>query len=391
MNTYAPKIPRDIKIFALISLVVILVGLIIFRHYYSGTITINSNPPATVYINGKQVSGTEFKLMPGDYQIEVKAEGYILFSESAHVGTGLKTEVRADLKLLPQPEKISDNASYLGKIDDNLYFGCTAAICSYNLTEKKVNTISNNDFADLTGLKVNPQNQQLALVKKGNSWGLLDFQRYDLINQIFKDFGGSISDIVYNSLADNIFYFTKENDLGIIKKAQINNNDVKNLGVVRDEAVNNPSLKIFGDQSLMLVDKDVFIFDLNSDNANKLTTSGNIVSADFTPEGKILYSVQAALPDKPNNYQWAMMDGDGKNKKNLDFTSISPIMAFFDSKNVLVYSGATFDKINLDNGNKISYYFAGNLSPLDLVISPDGKSIFVISDHILWEIELVSQ
>lgn len=388
---YKPKIPRDVKLFTIISLVVILVGLLIFRHYYSGTIIINSNPAGVVLINGKEVSGTEFKLLPGDYQIEIVADGYIPFSQTAHIGTGLRTEVNAALKPLPEPAKISDNASYLENVNNILYFGCGGAICSYSSADKNLNTLSDAKYPDLAGLKINPQNSQLVLVKKGTNWGLLDFKRYDLLNQSWQDFGANISDVVYNPSADRIIYFTKENNLRLIKKANLNNGDSKNLGLVGDESVNNPKLQLINDQSLLLVDKDVFAYDLGADQVNKLTTSGNIASAYWTPDGKIIYSTLSPLPDQPINYRWAIMDADGKNKQNFDFQAASPLLVFYDEKNLLLFSGSTFDKINLVSGNKISYYFKGEIKPLDLVINTDKKSIFYISDGKLWELTLISQ
>jgi len=117
---------------------------------------------------------------------------------------------------------------------------------------------------------------------------------------------------------------------------------------------------------------------------------GNISEATFTPDSqKILYFSRSPDPTASIDTMLAIMEQDGKNKKDLGVrTSLEKMVITKDSQRAYADTGEGLFKINLITGEKLALTYDGKISAQNLVLSSDEKKLYLTEDKTCYIMEL---
>ena len=358
------KFYREQKKLILAILIVVSVTLTAILLYYlllnKASISITVTPKdARVLVNNKDetvnASGiSKFDLSPGNYTLDVVAEGYVPYSTKLTLKGGNRIEKLIDLQSLPKLTVLDSSAGLMQKFDASqvAYLGVnhttlisTQAIRSTNgdVVSTGQKPMTPNVFSNVDKVIFSPD-RQLALIKIGTDVYLYDFNKYDIIHQDMKKIGSDIGDIVWSPDQTHLAYYyaPKTGERSLIISDILNQSPDRRLNL---NDLDNPSLEWSPDGNQLLIvghgDQDsqnrIFTYDVYLKTLRNLT-DGGILGAKYVSGGsKILYFVSNNDPKNPVKSEVWMMDNTGLNKKTTGIHAY-PGSSYFQNDNQYIFT-----------------------------------------------------
>ena len=394
---------RQKKIFAVILLLILAAAVILYIIFWQPIIDIQPQPKdAQISIDGHKAIG-KIRTTPGVHKIKISASGYIDWEKSIKMSLGSRQTVSPALKKLPVAKTlVAFESQFLvsGRpgMDDLIYLsnsGKTIFATFPNL-EKDGKALVTNLTADVfSGVKnlIYSSDRQLAIYQTSQGTTLFDFHRYDLVSQTSSFWNNLIGDIVFSPDSSQVLYYYADPQTGekSLIKATNGNQNMERVADLREQNLQNPQLVWSADgKKALIVEKDVYIFDIYTKTLSKITDLGNISEATFTPDSqKILYFSRSPDPTASIDTILAIMEQDGKNKKDFAVrTSLEKMVITKDSQRAYADTGEGLFKINLITGEKLALTYDGKISAQNLVLSSDEKKLYLTEDKTCYIMEL---
>ena len=395
------KVKKDIKILIFFLAVVVLAGIFsYFIFYYNAFLNIAPQPAdAKISINGYPYSSGRIKLIPGQYQIKIEKEGFVPLERKLKLKRGDNLSIIISLKQVPQATLLSDKKiSQLAADTErkNFYYLSDKIIFKATLTGDEKNPLQilpiTSEIEGLQSVLFSPNFQLAIFRKQNNESGIFDFKRYDLLHQEYTSMGKDIGDVIWQTDGEKIFYFyaPADGERSLIRASK-NNSDIERVYDFRETGWQNPILKISSDGTkILFLEKDIYLFDIYKRTLDKLSDSGQILDAVFSPNmDKILYATASKDPLSPYQAQISIMDIQGKNNKNLDLrTNLDKTVWLVDNLNIIADSKEGLFKVNTDSLAKIAFVYQNNFKAENLILSSDEKVLYFLSEGGFYSIVL---
>jgi len=293
-------------------------------------------------------------------------------------------------------DAVSNSSSNILLAKNNLYYASGKTIYKATLTEDEKNPLQilpiTSEIEGLQSVLFSPNFQLAIFRKQNNESGIFDFKRYDLLHQEYTSMGKDIGNVVWQTDGEKIFYFyaPADGERSLIRASK-NNSDVERIYDCRETGLQNPILKISSDGTkILFLEKDIYLFDIYKRTLDKLSDSGKIVDAVFSPNmDKILYATDSKDPLSPYQAQISIMDIQGKNNKNLDLrTNLDKTVWLADNLNIIADSKEGLAKVNTDSLAKIAFVYQNNFKAENLILSKDEKVLYFLSEGNFYSIVL---
>lgn len=383
--------------------VILVTAVLYFFFFYRATVIINPEPAnAQIEVAGKVSLGkTTVKLMPGTHRVKITSTGYVAFDQDITVKVSQRSELAIKLKTEPKLEKISNYpAQFITTTTDGkslLYLsnnGKTIYKADNILNSQNVNSyaITPDIFSSVANILWHP-GKDLAIIRydDGNT-SLYDFNRYDLLHQEKKDWGGGIKGIDWRADGEKIiYYFEPGSGEKSLIRANKDNTAVERIFDMRPYNLIDPAVYWSPDQkTVLLVSGELYVFDVYTKMIKKIEGINAVIDAQFTPDSqKILYEKSGNL---------FIIGIDGQNNQDLGIKSVLKKTAWFDETNFIYAireAGKTTDsfiKYNINTKEQVSFDYAstGTTNATGLIISSDKNKLF-FTDAFIYGLNLVAK
>lgn len=391
------------RIIFIIIGVILITAVLYFLFFFRATVIINPEPSnAQIEIAGKVSLGkTTIKLMPGTHRLKITSPGYVAFDQDITAKVSQRSELNIKLKTEPKLEKISN---YPGQFVTTTLDGKSLLYLSNNgKTIYKVDNVLASEnfssyaitpdvFSDVANILWHPD-KELAIIRYNDGdTSLYDFNRYDLLHQEKKDWGGGIKGISWRSDGEKIiYYFEPGNGEKSLIRANKDNSGMERIFDMRPYSLIDPAVYWSADQkTVLLVSGELHVFDVYTKTLKKIEGINAVTSAQFTPDSqKILYEKKGSL---------FIIGIDGKDNQDLGIQTTLKKLTWFDEAS-FVYAvreaGKNTDsllKYNLVSKEQISFDYgsSGAVNASGLIISSDKNKLF-FTDSFIYGINLAAK
>lgn len=404
------KIKKEAKILiTLVLAALVITVLLFFILFYKATLVISPDPKeAKITINGLPYPAGKIGLRPGTYKVAVSHPDFVGFEQTLRLKNGEQLNLDIKLSLLPEPKKVFEKKirNLSQDPEGNLFFLAEdGAIYRGLFSDKKIDflPITESNLGDVKDLIFSP-NHNLAILKRGSTTlttgdsetGLFDFKRYNLIEQEYRSFGKEIKGIAWQNSGEKIFYyFTPASGEKSLIAASPDNSNLERVADLRNFNFQDPAIQHSPtEDKIILIQDDVYLFETVPRSLSKLTQTGKVKRAKFSPKGqKIVYEVSLPDPAAGTRPTLALMDKDGKNQKDLGIAITLNQFTFHPEEQLGIFAGPEgLFQINLQNLEKMPYSYKGDPEILkkaeNLLLSKDKKRLYFTSDGLLYQLEL---
>lgn len=300
---------------------------------------------------------------------------------------GLK-QIVVPAEPLPQPTvvaqaKISNLALSADKTSF-VYLGNSGKTI-YRRTKDKEVGLTADRLVGINKIIYSPDLETALFLKKDGLY-LFDFKRYDLVSQEEKLVSPNVSDAVFSLNSQSFYYALQDDKTGQMSLIWEKPKEQKKEIVLdlRPLSLEKPVLAISSDnKSMALVGQsgvreknDLYVFDLETKKAVKITIGGQNTEARFTPEGKIIFTNKGKL---------FLIDPDGQNVKDLGLlTSLNKTAFGPDGLLYLALPQAGGDKIIKLNLSSLAVFELGyqkeaGFSAKNLVVTPQNDYLYFLN------------
>ena len=392
--------------------VIVIAALVVVWYFTRSFVTIKISPSAaTVRIDGKvyrtQNGTVKTVLEPGTHEVVVESADSIGTSQEIDLNRGSNQDVNVVLAEMPKPVKIASDAKMTSRGNDfnSLYYlgdnGHTLFRVKLGLDDKtgEIKTLEHRAITD-TKLANNKEivwspSGQLALFRKNNNdVNIVDFAKYDFVNQTEVLWGRNIGSVAWAPDNSEIAYYynsgTGEESLIL---SDLPNTDITRVADFGAYNISNPLLRWSPDSEWLLViprnsdykSNKIFLFNAYSRSIKEFTSEGDQLDAIFSPDSnKVLFSTYSKDPSSSIPGTLSVMDKDGNNLRNLGLRAdLSKVVWAKDSKHIIV---STFDpelkhdeifRFNTETGEKDGFVLRnlGDIAINNIVLSDDEKMV----------------
>lgn len=371
-----------------------------FIWFYKATVSITVEPNSAQIEIGefKNIGGGIFKLQPGNYTLKISLTDYVPYEKTIKVKPTTWPKYNVALNHLSEPLKVVDYPAkfvtftpeqnsflYLSNEGKTIYRLDNVASDS----KQKAYAVSNAVFSAVEDIQWHPS-REIALVKQNGKWSMFNFNRYDLLNQTFKEWPGGVGNIIWHPNGEKVVYYYKTDNETSLIRANKDNSQMERIYNLEQTNIRYPKMRWSSDgQTILIIDNSIFVFDLYTKTLKQLEQFQAVTEAVFTPDDKnIIYQKDERL---------YMIDLDGQNRQDLNIATPLAKTAWLDNDNLLYFwqkdSTDKIFKYNYKTKNSIEYAYNPKytIHARNLYISKDKSKVFYNQDEYLYSLKLVGK
>lgn len=244
--------------------------------------------------------------------------------------------------------------------------------------------ISRLDFGSAIKVRWSPEGF-LAFIWRGDGkTGLVDLKRYDLLSQEYFAWEKGVLDLAWRKDGDSVIYTYKPGDgeFSLMEASPLNKNPKRLYFHLDREGMTDPKIELTKDQKdVLLVDKDIFVFNFYLQKLTKLTKTGDIKAAKLSFNGKyIIYSVKSGF---------YLTKLDGTQTKRLD-DSFDLVEWLPNGKEIIGFDKGQWRKVNIQTGGIIKYGYNGEKIGLvdSIMVIKNLDRVYFLSSSKLYKLDL---
>lgn len=418
MNLELKKLKKSIY---MVIIALLLAVVVLFWVMSRSFVTILLNPKdASISIDGKSIRPTssgqiQTNFTPGPHLVRVESDGYTGFSEEINFSRGFAKKINITLSKTESPVVINDDGDFLTRgidFNDGFYLG-NGGKTIYKLKvgfgeQGQIKALENKPVTEarLSGAKeiVWSPSKELALLRKNDgSINLFDFMKYDFVHQTETPWGKDIGAIAWSPDNSKIAYiYSPASGEKSLVFSNILNTEIERVVNLKEHDIDDPILHWSPDsEHLMIIPRskekeknNVYLFNAYTRSMSKLTETGNLVDAAFSPDSNsIIYSTLVG-----SDSHLSIMNKDGSDQQDLKLTAtINNITWAKDSRNIVVAgrdssttSGTKifkFDtKLKQTAGFVINDLLVKSINSIS--ISDDGKILLYGADKAIYALKI---
>lgn len=339
---------------------------------------------AIIKINGIEVGNSSVtqQYTRGKYQVLIEKEGYTSQVLNMNLWGLQKKKNSVDLELLPEESTVATNIVEIDRSTENeaLLLTSKDGTVFESLNPKNIDykTLSRVDFGKAIKSSWSPTKFVSYIWREDGTSGLVDLKRYDLLDQIYNDWGGGVMNLGWSNNGSKVVYVYKPGDgeYSIIESNLSLNNKERIIFDIDKKGLDNP--KIFwtrDDKNLLLVSDNIYVYNFYNHKLNQITKTGGIKEALLSYNGKYI-----VFSDREATY---VCEFDGSNK-----TKIGPSLGTFNwmtnKKEIIGYSKGEFVKINVAKNQLVELGYNGKKieKPKDITLIDDENIYYLINDQL---------
>lgn len=398
----------------IIAFVVFLAVLVYFSLFYRAKIAVEVAPAdAVVMLDNKPektVAGkATFTTSFGKHTLKIESDNYIGYKEEINLSRGENYLKKITLTKAPAPITVAENAKYIATKNNEIYYYNPSDQLFYlskieNFESEEINgqekqKMTSEPITDFDNIIWSP-NKELVIIKKNTTVSILDFKKYDFVNQSIKTFGSNIGDIAWAPDNSRIAYYyappTGEKSLIF---SDFNNQNIYRAADLADLGIENPYLAFSpSSQYLVIIPRNsdfeqnkIYLMDIFTKEITKICNTGNQKEAVFSADSKkIVYSSFS------NGQQvLSAMNIDGSENRPLGVSGkASDIVLWKNPEQLFLQTNSSGSKmiiVSISNGSTTDFYFKGQSnSNIREVILNDKKTVAIfVSNQTLRYVKLV--
>ncbi len=361
----------------LIFLGVIILGVAGYTLLASATLNINPSPrDSVIMVDNQMVSSGQTRVTRGTHKIEVAKTDYATNVYSVSIWGGQTKEIAAKLTPLPKAVSLLDNSTTLDISADNKSL-LTAGnqgrtFYEFQLSTNEKTAISKLDFGQVKRVKWSPNRELAYIWREDGDSGMVDFKRYDLVNQEYKSWGKDNLDLAWSPTGDEVVYIYKPGSGEVsLMKSDLQNNNKERLADLRQITLTNPTMEWASDnKKLIIFDKNIYIFDFYTKEIKPLTSNGEVVFGRLSPNDNIV-----AYTTKTGLYR---VDFEGQSKQ-----VGAPLARFsWQMGNILGFRDGGLVMID-PLGRETNYGYTGDrlAEPEDMIVTKSGSTAYFLINN----------
>ncbi len=373
----------------------VLAALIYWRFFLSAHLTLTVEPTsAIVSVDGQPTGDRQLWLSPGQYQFQVEATGYTTQTFGLTLKSGETVNKTITLVSLPQAQAIDSGQSrwlglsQVGPALWRLNSSDSDGIDRIVRRSGEEQLIASRPLESKPSLFRLGPNPELALLIENNRLGVYDFNRYDLINQEYRQLTAgdqSVTQAVWSQLDSRIFYLLNLNTGWQLRQIlpsgdddrlifEWSKADLKDIVLVgqRDRYLYLELVTPTNDQGLARLDiAEKVLF--------PLTASGRAAAARLNNSGQIAYL---------DNGELTLMQVDGESKLGTDQRPSATSFAWSENDQLISYTPGEFWRLNPTADQATVIPVALTAPRLEELVSFDGRSVFYLLNQKLYQLDL---
>lgn len=373
----------------------LLAALVYWRFFLSARLNLSVEPTgAIVSINGQPTGDRQLWLPPGQYQFQVEAAGYASQAFELKLKSGETVNKTVRLVSLPRPQAIDSgqsrwlNLSSLGPALWRLNSSDDDGLDRIVRRSGEEQLIASRPLESKPSLFRLGPNPELALLIENNRLGVYDFNRYDLINQEYRQLTSndqSVTQAVWSQIDSRIFYLLNLNTGWQLRQVLPNGSDDRLIFEWSKEALKDIVLAGQRDRYLYLElvtsanDQSLARLDIAEKVLFPLTTSGRATAARLNNSGQIAYL---------DNGELTLMQIDGEAKLGTDQRPSATSFAWSENDQLISYTPGEFWRLSLTADQATTISVALNAPRLEELVSFDGRTIFYLLNQKLNQLDL---
>lgn len=388
-----------IVIVSIISALVVLTAVYFFL-FYKAAVTVSVEPnSAQIEIGQFQSVGSGvFKLKPGNYTLKVTLTDYVPYEKTIKVKSFTWPKYNITLNHLSEPLKVVDYPAQFVTFSpeqNSFFYLSNQGRTIYRLdnlasdSKQKPYAVTNAVFSNVQDLAWHPS-REIVLAKQAERWSMFNFNRYDLLNQTFKEWPEGIGNLIWHPKGEKVVYYYQTDKETSLIRANKDNSQMERIYNLQPTNIRYPKMHWSNDgQTILIVDNSIFVFDLYSKTLKQLEQFQAVTEAVFTPDDQnIIYQKDDRL---------YMIDLDGQNRQDLNIATPLAKTAWLDNDNLLYFwqkdSTDKIFKYNYKTKNSIEYAYNPKytIHARNLNISKDKSKVFYNQDEYLYSLKLVGK
>ena len=373
----------------------------------SAVVTLDNKPGN--FSNGS----VSFLASLGKHILKVEADNYIGFKEEVYLKRGMNYSKKISLKKSPVPIEIASSASNITIKGDEIFYKNTADGLFYIakvsfLDDGSVNVESTQK---ITSKPLDNANQtfwsptkELVITKNGSSVSLLDFKKYDFVNQNIVHFGDHIGDIVWAPDNSRVAYsYSPPSGERSIIFSDANNSNIFRAVNLAQLNIYNPYLAFSPDSQWMVViprneayeQNQIYLLNIYTREIKVLNSDGNQKEAIFSADSKkIIFSTYDTKSINKIKRTVGSINIDGTDKKSFSLAANASMGRYWKEANKiflpLVSEGSKLVLVDTESGRTDDFYFTGqkNLKIDDIHLNDDHTGAVFVSGDKLYFVKL---
>ncbi len=372
-------------------------------------VTLDNSPAQLLNGSASFVTGL------GKHTLRVDADNYVGFKEEITLSRGQNYSKKIDLVKAPEPNKIADSAAHIAISDNKVFYQSLSNNLFYLSTLDIDNsggaTVATNQ--QITSTPIDPKSKiiwspdkNLILVKTGTTVNLLDFKKYDFINQSETLFSNNVGDIVWAPDGSRLaYYYAPPGGERSLIFSDASNQNIYRAANLAELNIENPYLAFSPDSQYLLIiprnadfnQNKIYLMDVYTKVVTPLNTAGNQKEAVFSSDSKkIIYSTFSNNPQNPLRQTLSVINSDGSNNRDLGIAArASDVKLWKNPDQIFLPIDSAESKmivVGLIDGKTSDFYFAGqgNSTVSEVSLSDDKSGAVFTSAGKLYFVKLIS-
>lgn len=372
--------------------------IVFFVFFFRATLEVSATPvTASIKINDTVATGNlTQKLNPGSYNLTIEAPGFIELNQSLELGVGQTKSLSAQLRALPTVKTLTSDQAQFVVFDENrqsLLYLAPQKKQAYRLflgsSEKPtIDAITPDNLPNVNDFIWSPD-RLLAFFKQGETTKQYDFKRYDLLTQEIRGWPAGVGSIDWRPDNQKVaYYFAPDSGERTIIRDNLTNTAPERIFNFADTKINDPEIAWSPDaQSISVLTDQLLVLDVFTKELTPVQDKEVVKDARWLPNSNQLIYTNSASDLK-------LINLDGKTT-DLNFNAnLNQLALLPDSSGMVVTRGRGNSleilKMNFEDGSLTPYKFetTNNLTPINLLLSEDQKTLFFTSSGRLSSLEL---
>ncbi|TSC66525.1 MAG: hypothetical protein CEO22_54 [Candidatus Berkelbacteria bacterium Gr01-1014_85] len=378
----------------------LLAALVYWRFFLSAHLILNVEPAsAIVSIDGQPTGDRQLWLSPGQYQFQAEATGFASQAFTLSLKSGEMINKTIQLVSLPQAQAIDSGQSRwltLSQVGPALWRLNSSDTDGFDRIVRRSGEeqlIASRPLATKPSLFRLGPNPELALLIENNRLGVYDFNRYDLINQEYRQLTAgdqSVTQAVWSQVDSRIFYLLNLTTGWQLRQILPSGEDDRLIFEWSKDAFKEITLVGQRDRYLYLElvaqsangsvnDQSLARLDIAEKVLFPLTTSGRATAGRLNNSGQIAYL---------DNGELTLMQVDGEAKLGTDQRPSATSFAWSENDQLISYTPGEFWRLNPSADQATVISVALTAPRLEELVSFDGRSVFYLLNQKLYQLDL---
>jgi Tol biopolymer transport system component len=401
----------------LIGFFVFISLLIYLLFFIRGKVTVEVVPTSAVVTLDNQpgnFSGgsVSFLASLGKHTLKVEAADYVGYKEEINLRRGKNYSKKNALEKSPSPVELAGSASDIAIKGNEIFYKNTSdglfylATIDYAGKEAKITGTKKITSTPVTNSDkvIWSPTKELILLKKGSSVSLLDFKKYDFVNQNVVHFSDNVGDIVWAPDNSRIaYYYAPPSGERSIIFSNATNSTVYRAANLASLRINDPYIAFSPDSQWLVViprnstyDQNViYLLNVYTKEMKVLNSDGNQKEAIFSADSKrVIFSTYDTASSGAVKRKVGVIDLDGSNKKYFSLAANTSFGRYWKETNKIflpiVDGGSKLVLVDIDDGKTNDFYFNGqrNLKIDDIYLNDGNTGAIFTSGGKLYFVKL---